>query len=100
MATYIELSTITEDPLWNDLLAKIRVACVVKAGVIIDSVTPTATALEWAKSTIANATQAAEGVAFYVVIVNKSATITQIYAADDPAVQTNVDTAIDAIYGA
>ena len=99
MATYAELSTITEDPLWNDLLAKIRVACVVKAGVIIDSATPAASALEWAKAAIANATQAAEGVAFYVVIVNKSATITQIYSAADADVQTNVDSAIDAIYG-
>ena len=100
MATYAELSTITEDPLWNDLLAKIRVACVVKAGVIIDSPTPSATALEWAKAAVLSPTKAAEGVAFYVVIANKDATIAQIYAAGDAAVQTNVDSAIDALYGA
>ena len=99
MATYAELSTIQEDPLWNDLLAKIRVACVVKAGVIIDSAAPVASALEWAKGAIANPTSAASGIAFYVVIVNKDATIAQIYAADDAAVQLNVDAAVDALYG-
>ena len=100
MATYTELSTIQEDILWNDLLAKIRVACVVKASIIIDSASPAASALEWAKGAVLSPTNAANGIAFYVVIVNKDATIAQIYAADDAAVQLNVDAAVDALYGA
>ena len=100
MATYTELSTIREDPLWNDLLAKIVVATSIKAAEIIDTVTPAPTLLEWAKGAIAKPSNAANDIAFYVVAANQVATIAQIVGADDTAIQTNVDVAIDAIYGA
>ena len=100
MATYLELAAIQDDPAWNDFLSKVRVACVIKASLIIDSATPGATALEWAKNTISNPTQAGNVIAYYVIAKNSGATTTQIYNATDTAVQTNVDTAVDAIYGA
>ena len=76
-----------------------RVAAVVKASSIIDSATTVAAALEWAKSTIANPTQAGNVLAYYIIAENIGATVTQIYNATDNSVQTNVDTAVDAIYG-
>ena len=58
MATYTEIAAIQDNPLWNGLLSKIRIAAVVKAAAVIDSATPAAPVLEWAKTTIANPTQA------------------------------------------
>ena len=100
MATYTELAVIHEDPLWNDLLAKIVVATSIKAAEIIGTVTPAPTLLEWAKGAIAKPGNAANDIAFYVVAANQAATVNQIVTADDAAIQTNVDAAIDAIYGA
>ena len=99
MATYIELSTIHLDPQWNDLLAKVRVACSIKAAAIIDSATPAAEALAWAKEATKKPGAAGNDLVFYIVAVNKAATLTQIYGAIDADVQTNVDSAVDAIYG-
>ncbi len=99
MATYIELSTIHLDDQWNDLLAKVRVACSIKAAAIIDSATPGADALVWAKNTTEQPGTAGNDLVWYIVAANKSATLTQIYNADDVAVQSNVDAAVDAIYG-
>mgnify|MGYP000120630598 FL=1 len=99
MATYTEIAAIQEDPLWNGLLSKVRVACVIKAAAIIDSTTPVATALEWARTTIADPTKAGNVIAYYVIAKNSAATTAQMYAATDAAVQTNVDVAVDAIYG-
>ena len=99
MATYAELSTIHLDDQWNDLLAKIRVACSIKAAAIVDSATPGADALAWATAAIKNPGIAGNDLAFYIVAANASATLVQIYGADDVAVQANVDTAVDAIYG-
>ena len=100
MANYAELSTIRDDPLWNDLLDKIVVATSIKAAEIIDTVTPAPTLLEWAKQAIAKPLNAANDIAFYVVAINQSATLAQIYAATDISIQNSVDSAIDSIYGA
>lgn len=99
MATYIELSTIHLDPQWNDLLSKVRVACSIKAASIIDSATPAAEALAWAKEATKKPGIAGNDLAFYSVAVNESATLAQIYSATDAAVQANIDAAVDAIYG-
>ena len=100
MATYTELSVIREDPLWNDLLAKIVVATSIKAAEIIDTATPAPTLLEWAKQAVAKPSNAANDIAFYVVAANQLADIAQIVGANDGDIQLNVDAAIDAIYGA
>ena len=100
MATYAELAAIRQEPLWNDLIDKIVVATSIKASEVIDSATPAATLLEWAKRAIAKPSDAANDIAFYVVAANKTATIAQILSAVDGDIQTNVDAAIDSIYGA
>ena len=100
MATYLELATINRTDDWTQLIEKIRVACVIKAAAVIDSATPPAAMLTWANNTIKNPNAAGSDIAFYIVAANASATLAQIYAATDEAVQTNVDSAIDALYGA
>ena len=100
MATYAELATVYRADEWTQLIEKIRVACAIKATAVIDSVTPSTAMLSWAESAIKNPRQAGDNIAFYVVSANASATLAQIYAATDEAVQTNVDSAIDALYGA
>jgi hypothetical protein len=99
MATYNEIADLLLNEDWGIFLQKVTVACAVKATEIINSTTPGATALEWAQSTIQAPKLAAKDLVFYVVASNKSATISQIVAATDTAVQTNVDTAVDALYG-
>ena len=99
MATYLELATIKEQVGWNEFLSKVRVAAVQKATLIIGSGTPGALALEWAKSTVANPATAGNAIVNYIIMVNDSATTAQILAASDAAIQGNVNTAIDAIYG-
>ena len=99
MATYIELTTIRDVPEWNFLLSKIVVAVTIKASEVIDSATPQATLLAWAKEAIANPSDAGNDVAYYVIATNQAATLVQIYGASDAAIQAKVDKAIDAIYG-
>ena len=100
MATYAELATIKDDDAWNGLVNKIAVACSIKATAVIDSATPPATLLEWAKQSIADPLSASNDIVYYVVASNSSATLAQIYGASDTAIQNNVNTAIDAVYGA
>lgn len=99
MATYLEIYNIQVDAGWNDFLSKVRIASAKKAAAIIDSTTPGATALEWAKGAIKNPTQAGNDLVTYIVAVNSTATTTQILSATDNAIQTNIDAAVDAIYG-
>lgn len=100
MATYLELSHIKDDESYGSLVNKVRVACAIKAAAVIDSTTPGATVLAWAKDTISNANRAGDAIAAYVIAKNKGATTANIYAATDVAIQNNVDAAIDALYGA
>ena len=100
MATYEELASVYRDPEWTQLIEKIRVACAIKASAIIDSPAPAASLLAWAETAIKNPNKAGDDIAFYVVSANSSATLAQIWAATDVAVQDNVNTAIDALYGA
>lgn len=100
MATLAELGDITNDSQWGDFVKKVRVACAIKAAAIIESTTPGATALDWAKSTISNPVNAGDSIAYFVVATNNSLSLAQIYGANDSAIQSNVNTAVDAIYGA
>ena len=99
MATYNELFDLKNDAGWNNFLAKVVVSCTVKAEVIIGSVTPGANAIEWAKSTLANPQTAANSIVNFVIAANKGATTAQILSAGDAAVQSNVSTAVDVLYG-
>jgi len=97
MATYSELSNIHEDPGYGSLVNKIRVAVVDKAVSLLGGATPTASEVVWALSALENPATVANGLTHFVVVANKSATVAQILAATDVAVQTNVDSAVDKI---
>lgn len=101
MATYLELAQINDSSSdWNDFRAKVAVAVAVKATLIIDQATPTAEALAWAKGAITGPTQAVSDVLWYVIASNDNLAISAILSATDNAIQSNVNSAIDAIYGA
>jgi hypothetical protein len=103
MATLGELSTIRDNPLWGTLLGKVRAACVIKAAAVIDSESPGAAVLEWAKQVLKSPSAAGDGIIYYVigkVGVGEGVTLSTIYGAPDTAIQNNVDAAVDAIYGA
>ena len=97
MATYAELADITAAAGFGALQAKVRVAVAIKAVAILDSVAPSAPAVEWAKSALDAPASVANSVMWYVVAANAGATVTQITGAPDAAVQSNVNAAVDAI---
>ena len=99
MATYTELAGIQDGTEWEVFLNKVRVACLIKATAVIDSTTPGADVLAWAKSCIAEPVSSAQSVVYYVVGSNATAALSAIYSATDNAVYSNVSDAIDAIYG-
>ena len=96
MATYTELYGLASDA---DLRNKIATAVVVKAQAYIDGGTPTTDELTWANNALAGPNQAAQKVLYYVLAANKGLTTAQILAATDSAIQTNVDTGVDALVG-
>ena len=98
MATYLELARITEQNDWGDFFDKVVTATVIKATAIIDSSTPSAEAVQFAKDALGQPRVAADSLVYYVIGANDSATIAQIFAASDNSIQTNVDAAVDALY--
>ena len=98
MATYLELSNIASEAGWGEFTEKVKTACIIKATAIVDSATPAAEALAWAKSTLVNPSESAKGATWYVIGANESAIVAQIVGAIDGDIQANVDAAIDAIY--
>ena len=98
MATYLELARITEHNEWGDFFDKTVTATQVKAAAIIDAGTSTTTQLDWARASMDRPRRAANSLVPYVIAVNHEATIEQILAASDNAIQTNIDAAVDALY--
>lgn len=98
MATYSELSGITNDAGWIAFADKVRVAALIKAAAVIDDGTSPAARLEWAKSATANPGQAANAIVQYVVAKNAGLDVATIIAAADNAIQNNVDAAVNALY--
>lgn len=94
MATYTELFGLKSDSAFRN---KIAVAVVVKAQALIDGATPTTDEITWANNAISAPNQQADKIVNYVLAANKSATTVQITGATDVAIQTNVDTAVDAL---
>lgn len=92
MATYTELFDLRSN---SDLRNRVAVACAIKAQAIIDSATPTAAQLTWARAAIADPIAKANELLNYVLAANKSATASQIAGASDAAIQTNVGAAVD-----
>jgi hypothetical protein len=95
MATLEELGNITNDTNWGLLAEKVRAAAAIKAASIINSATPTAGQLAWAKSAINNPKNAGDDIIFYVISANAGATVAQIFSAPDTAIQNNVNDAVD-----
>ena len=94
MATYPELFELrSNSPLKN----RVAVAAVVKAQGLIDGVTPTAAEISWANDTLSNPAAKATELINYVLAANKDATVANITGATDAAIQTNVDSAADAL---
>jgi hypothetical protein len=94
MATYAELYDLrTHSALRN----KITVAIGVKAAAILDSASPTAAQVTWAKEAIENPQSKADAMLNYLLASNASATTGQITGALDAAIQTKVNTAVDTI---
>jgi hypothetical protein len=98
MATYAELAGIREESEWNSFMNKVRVACAEKATNVIDSTSPPASRLEWAKEAIADKNRAGDNIVDYVIMSNNGASIATILGAGDTAIQNNVNSAVDAIY--
>ena len=99
MATYSELAGLQSESGFNDFREKVAVACVIKAQSLLDLSTPTANQVDWAKATLSRPANAADSVLWYIVAANSSATVAQILAATDNAIQTNINSAVDAITG-
>lgn len=97
MATLIELSDYANTPEWQTLRRKIAVACAKKAKAIGDLATPTEAQTTWAVATLQRPDAAAGTVINYVIAANATATIAQINAATDAAIETAVGNAVDKI---
>ena len=93
MATYQELFDIRNDVPLHD---KVSIASVIKAQTLLDS-TPTQDEVDWAKITLEDPNSRANQIMYYVLAANNTATIAQILAATDTAIQTNVDDAVNAL---
>jgi hypothetical protein len=97
MATYAELTTASNN---SALGARIAVACAVAADKIrleADTTPNHAARVIWARAAFANPSTAAAGILWSVLAQNRAATLAQITGADDAAVQTAVEAAIDAV---
>lgn len=96
MATYDELrniiSTASGDPLKN----RIFVAVMIKAQALVDG-TPTANQLAWATEALADPLSKLEQVLHYMIANNSGAAVSAITDAADTTIQTNADSAVDAL---
>ena len=95
MATLAELQTLAHN---NDLRGKIERAITIKALVITKEATPSIDRLEWAEDALSTPETQIVLMLNYVLAENANATVVQIIGATDTSIQTNVDTAIDALH--
>ncbi len=94
MATYQELFELGAD---SALRNKVAVAAVIKAEGLIGGASPTNTQIAWANNTLRDVSGRARTLLFYVLAANKGSTVLQIQSAADTAIQSNVDTVVDAM---
>jgi hypothetical protein len=91
MATYAELMVAAGD---GDLIAKVRVACVVAADDIRQNAAATAAQKAWARSVFNNPETPQMGMLWSVLAQNREATLAQILGATDAQVQAAVDASV------
>ncbi len=94
MATYEELYGLRSNSVF---LQKVTVAVAKKAQLLLDGGTPTVAEVTWASAAIQSPRSEAEALANYVLAANSTASVGAITGASDSLVQTNVNSAIDAI---
>lgn len=99
MATYTELYQYRATDDYQALENKVAVAVAIKAQAIADLPTPTAEQIAWAVEALSSPGGKAETVINYVLAANSGLTIAQITAATDAAIQTNVNAAVDDLFG-
>jgi hypothetical protein len=97
MATLLELADFAASADHAALVKKIKVAIAKKAVAVGNLATPTAEQIAWAKDAIAAPDRYAGIVINYVLAANASASIAQIVAATDTAIETQVGNAVDKI---
>ncbi len=100
MATYVELHDLLGSPTLDTVRKRIRVAIAVRAQTIAADQAATAGQKAWAKEALKNVTGHEEAVLRYILAANKAATVAAIIAADDAAVQTQVDAAVNTMLAA
>lgn len=100
MATYSEIYDLRNDPASLDLRRRVSVAMSIKSQAILDDGASTSLAKTWATETLQTPEARLDSIFNYVLAANKDATTGQITGATDTQIQSNVDTAIDAITGA
>ena len=99
MATLAELAGLPDDTRWGDLLGQCRAACVKKATTVVQAGgTEPATRQEWAKNTIADPDGAGAALIWFAVGANADATVDNIFSAADAVIESNINSAVDAIY--
>ncbi len=97
MATYEEIYEISAGDLDTAALrAKVAIAAVIKAVVVLAEATPTDARKAWALSALQSPID--PSLFHYVLGNNAAATQSVILAASDTTVQTAVDAAVDALY--
>lgn len=95
MATLLELNTLVSSSDSSDLRKKIIAAITIKANAVVDSASPTAAALAWAKAALADP-RAYEQLALHTALAsNSGATVAQIVGASDASLQTIVNGVVD-----
>lgn len=100
-ASYLEIYDIAKGEAATqaaDLRKRVAVACMIKAEQILDEATPSQARLDWALRALENPLAEAVPMLSYALAVNAAAAQAQILNADDAAVQTAVNAAVDALY--
>jgi hypothetical protein len=95
MATYLEFANYVGTENYQILLSKVRVAIAIKAKSIADLPTPTPAQVGFAKLALQSPGEVSGQIINYVIAANSDASIAQINAASDGAIQTNVNAAVD-----
>lgn len=98
-ATYIELFEYRSTADYQSLVNRVVVAVVVKAEAIASEATPTAEEIAWAVDALTHPRRKADAIINYVIAANKGLSIATITAATDASIQTNVNTAVDKLFG-
>ena len=90
MASYIELRNVVDD---DTLRNRVDVAVVIAASDLLSG-TPTTSDQKWAANVLGNPRVEGAKALRSVIAINKDATVANILAASDAALQTNVDSVI------